>query len=114
MPREVELGVEGSQSPPPIAAQGQVDGNSIDPGIERAISLKLIEFLECANERILQNIFGVLGGADEPEDRRIQTFLVASDQSTERFGMARATLLHEAVVVKEPGHHHDSTLAVGG
>ncbi len=103
-----------SNSPPPVTAQGKVDGNSIDPRIERALPLKLIEFLECANERVLQDVFGVLGGADEPQDRWVQAFLVASDQGTERLGLARATLLHEAVVVKEPGHHHDSTLGVGG
>ena len=106
--------VRGSHAPPPVTGEGQVDRNSIDPRIEGAISLKLIEFLECANKRVLQDVFGVLGGADEPQDRGIQAFLVASDQDTERFGMARATLLHEAVVVKEPGHHHGSTLGVGG
>jgi hypothetical protein len=113
LPFPFEL-VWGSNAPTPVTTQGQVDSNSIDPRVERAISLKLIKFLECANKRVLQDVFSVLGRANEPQDRRVQAFLVASDQGTERLGMARATLLHEAVVVKEPGHHHDSTLGVGG
>ena len=76
--------------------------------------MKLIELLEGANKRILQDVFGVFGGADQPQDRWVQSFLVASDQGAERLGLARATLLHEAMVVKEPRHHHDSTLEVGG
>jgi hypothetical protein len=106
--------VRSSNAPSTVTGEGQVDGNSINPRIERAIPVKLIEFFEGANKGVLQDVLGILGGSDEPQYRWVQAFLVASDQDTERLGLARATFLHEAVVVKEPGHHHGSTLGVGG
>jgi len=102
-----------TNAPPPVSTKREIDRDSINPGVKRAFSVKLIQLFKRANERILQDILGILRGADQSQDRRVQPILVAADQRTECLGMARATRLHEAVVVKNPGHHSLSTLEVG-
>ena len=102
-----------TNAPPPVTTEREIDRDSINPGVERAFSVKLIQLFKRAYERVLQDVLGILRGADQSQDRRVQPILVASDQRTECLGMARATRLHEAVVVKNPGHHSLSTLEVG-
>ena len=47
---------QGSNSSPPITAQGEIDGDSIDPRVKRAIPLKLIEFFKRTKKRVLQHV----------------------------------------------------------
>jgi hypothetical protein len=96
-----------------MSTQRQIDRDSIDPGIKRALPVKLIQLFKRPNERVLQDVFGILSGADQSQDCGVQPVLMATDQGTERLGLTRATRLHEAEVVKNPGHHSLSTLEVG-
>jgi len=102
-----------ANSPSPMPTEREIDRNSIDPGVKRALPVKLIELFKRANERVLQDVFGVLRRADQPQDCWVQPVLVAPDQGTECLGVTCATRLHEAEVVKNPGHHSLSTLEVG-
>jgi hypothetical protein len=75
--------------------------------------VELVQLLECPDECVLQDIFRILGRAQHPEHRRVQPILIPTDQGSERLGFARATLLHEGLIVKTPGHHKPSTCEIG-
>ena len=96
-----------------MSTQGQIDRDPIDPGIKRALPLELVQLLERPDKRVLQDIFSIFGGAQEPEHSRVQPILIPTDQVPERLGLARATRLHKALVVKTPGHHNPSTCEIG-
>ncbi len=96
-----------------MAAQRQIDRDAIDPRVEGTVSLELVELLERAHERVLQDVLGVLGRTGEPQNRRVQPFLVAFHQDVERVGPAGPTGFHEAMIVKAPGHHHCWTSELG-
>ena len=99
-------------APSATTTESKIDGDSVYPRIERAISLELVEFLERSEKRVLQDVLGILGGADEPEYCWVQSILVAQDQGAERLGLTRATCFYKAVVVKAAGHHTSSTFEV--
>src|SRR5208337_570874 len=88
-----------------MTAQRQVDGNPVNPGVKRAFSMKLIEFLEPAHKSVLQDVLCVLRRTHQPDDGREETVLVSPDQNPECLGLARAARCHETVVVLTPGHH---------
>ena len=100
--------------PFPVAAERQVDGDPVNPRIERTFSMKLVELLEGPHERVLEYVLGVLGGAQEPHDGRVQTILVPADQDAECLGLALAACLHKAVVVMTPGHQSLGRFHRGG
>jgi hypothetical protein len=96
-----------------MSTQGQIDRDPIDPGIKRALPLELVQLLERPDKRVLQDIFRIFGGAQEPEQSRVQPILIPTHQDPERLGLTRATCLHKALVVKTPGHHNPSTCEIG-
>ena len=71
-----------------MAGEREVDRDPVDPRVKGTFSVKLVQLLECPNERILQDILGILGRANEADDGRVQTILVSPDQNPERLGLA--------------------------
>ena len=54
----------GPDPPPPMAGERQVHRDPVDPRVEGAVSLELVELLERADERVLEDVLGVVGRAD--------------------------------------------------
>ena len=71
----------------PVFTEREVYGDPVNPRIERALSVELIELLEGPHERVLEDVLGILGGAQEPQDGRVETILVSPHQDAERLGL---------------------------
>jgi hypothetical protein len=87
-----------------VTAQGNVDTDPVNPGVERAVAMKLVEPLESPNKRVLQDILSIFMGAHEPQDGRIETILVSANQDTECLGIACAACFYEVMIVVTSGH----------
>jgi hypothetical protein len=84
--------------PATSTAQGQVHSDPVDPGIERAFSVKLVELLERFQERVLQEIERIFRAAGQPEHRGVKPVLIALDQNPKCFRPPRTTRLDKGVV----------------
>ena len=100
-------GPSASPSPEPgpgaaslaAAAQRQVDGDPVDPCVERAFPVEPAEFLIRTQERLLQQVLRVLGAAGQPQDGGVKSVLVTSDQDPVRLRLTRSTRVNEPLVV---------------
>ena len=64
------------------------------------------QFLEGPQEGVLQQVLGILRAAGQPQERGVESILVAPDQLAERLGLARPTGSDELVVVTNSRHYN--------
>jgi len=93
-----------TRSPSATSADGEIDRDPVNPRVEGACSLKLVELDVSTNERILKDVARILLGAKEPQDRRVEAVLMTPDERAEGFGTALATSLNQFVIVQRFGH----------
>ena len=61
-----------------------VQRNRIQPGAERSLAAKLVDFVDCFQERVLNNIFGVLLIAGQFLSLTVDFSLVGIDERLKR------------------------------
>ena len=86
------------------AVEAEVDGNPVEPGADRRLSLETAEGAVGADERFLRQIARVLVVAGETIAESIHLSPVAFDEDVEGPSPARETLLHQRMIVgRRPG-----------
>ena len=74
-----------------LPGKRQVQGDPVQPGIERARSLKALQPQKRLHERILHQIAGVLARTHDVHHRVVQPVLIATHQLSERSRVAGET-----------------------
>jgi hypothetical protein len=69
-----------SRSAPPPMGHGCVKRNAIQPSIKRTMLLERLQLEECLDQRLLDDVAGILGMADHVHERVVQPILILQDQ----------------------------------
>ena len=72
----------GRPASPPVG-NGHVEGDAVQPGVKRAVAPERVQLEERLDQRLLDDVAGVLGMADHVEDRIVQPVLILQDQLSE-------------------------------
>jgi hypothetical protein len=62
------------------AADGNIEGDAVQPGIKSAISLELLQVDKGLHERFLHDVLGLFGRADNMHHGIVEPILVFCDQ----------------------------------
>ncbi len=90
------LGFQGDfGTRPPLAIQGGVECDAIEPGIKRAMAAKGLELQQGLDERVLDNILSFLTLAHDVHDAGIESVLIETHQLTEGGGIALESLFDQ-------------------
>ena len=87
----------------PLVADGRVKGDPVQPSVKLALAAERLQLDERLDQRLLDDVSGVLGVADHVEDRVEEPVLVFQDQFPKGLRLARKRLVYQLGVVAHCG-----------
>ena len=101
------VGDDVQHRPATLAAQLVVAGvhrDPVQPGGERRVAAEPVELAQHREERVLRDVGGGVGVAEDPQAHGVHALLVPSDESGEGLGLARPEAPDEVLVALGLGH----------